>query len=190
MSRKNSNDTIGNRTCDLPACSAVPQPTAPPCAPRSVLGRGRILYTSTYFALLAVTVLPLNAFPLLTWYADMSTFLRNLQSIFCTIFFFYKFPLNDLLSCVSSDIDIVFSTLCVLMYTDSILWTFCHFSSLWLLSKQLHKQEFSAVSWNVIMLFRQHLIYFLLLLPPLFFVFFVPFSCIPQLFVYLRSLCN
>jgi len=30
---KNSNDTIGNRTRELPACSAVPQPTAPPCAP-------------------------------------------------------------------------------------------------------------------------------------------------------------
>ena len=26
--RKNSNDTIGNRTGDLSACSAVPQPTA------------------------------------------------------------------------------------------------------------------------------------------------------------------
>jgi hypothetical protein len=26
---KNSNDIIGNRTHDLPACSAVPQPTAP-----------------------------------------------------------------------------------------------------------------------------------------------------------------
>jgi hypothetical protein len=23
-------DTIGNRTCDLPCCRAVPQPTAPP----------------------------------------------------------------------------------------------------------------------------------------------------------------
>ena len=30
---KNSNDTIGNHTCDLPAGSAVPQPTAPPRAP-------------------------------------------------------------------------------------------------------------------------------------------------------------
>ena len=30
---KNSNDTIGNRTRDLPAFSAVPQPTAPPRAP-------------------------------------------------------------------------------------------------------------------------------------------------------------
>jgi len=29
MSMKNSNDTIGNRTHDLSACSAVPQPTAP-----------------------------------------------------------------------------------------------------------------------------------------------------------------
>jgi len=29
---KNSNDTIGNRIRDLPACSAVPQPTAPPRA--------------------------------------------------------------------------------------------------------------------------------------------------------------
>ena len=33
MSMKKSNDTIGNRTRDLPACSAVPQPTAPPRAP-------------------------------------------------------------------------------------------------------------------------------------------------------------
>ena len=29
---KNSNDVVGNRTRDLPACSAVPQPTAQPCA--------------------------------------------------------------------------------------------------------------------------------------------------------------
>ena len=33
MSMKKSHDTIGNRTRDLPACSAVPQPTAPPCTP-------------------------------------------------------------------------------------------------------------------------------------------------------------
>jgi len=30
MSMKNSNDTIGNRTRDLPPCSAVPRPTSPP----------------------------------------------------------------------------------------------------------------------------------------------------------------
>jgi hypothetical protein len=29
MSMKNSNDTIGNRARDLPACSEVPQPIAP-----------------------------------------------------------------------------------------------------------------------------------------------------------------
>jgi hypothetical protein len=36
MSIKNSSYTIGNRTRDLPACSAVPQPTAPPRAPRNL----------------------------------------------------------------------------------------------------------------------------------------------------------
>ena len=35
MSMKKSSDTIGNRTRDLPACSAVPQPTALPRAPCS-----------------------------------------------------------------------------------------------------------------------------------------------------------
>jgi len=30
---KNSNDTIGNRTRDSPACGTVPQPTPPPRAP-------------------------------------------------------------------------------------------------------------------------------------------------------------
>jgi len=30
---KNSNDTIGYRTHDLPACSAVPQPSTPPRTP-------------------------------------------------------------------------------------------------------------------------------------------------------------
>jgi hypothetical protein len=34
---KNSNDTIRNRTRDLPACSSVPQPTAPPRAPETLL---------------------------------------------------------------------------------------------------------------------------------------------------------
>jgi len=32
MSMKNSNNTIGNRTRDLPDCSAVHHPTAPPAA--------------------------------------------------------------------------------------------------------------------------------------------------------------
>jgi len=33
MSITNSSDIIGNRTRDLPACSEVSQPTAPPDAP-------------------------------------------------------------------------------------------------------------------------------------------------------------
>ena len=33
MSMKNSNATIGNRTLEIPACSAVPQPTPPPAPP-------------------------------------------------------------------------------------------------------------------------------------------------------------
>jgi len=40
---KNSNDTIGNRTRDLPACSAVPQPTAPPRVPDLRGTRGYLL---------------------------------------------------------------------------------------------------------------------------------------------------
>jgi hypothetical protein len=36
MSKKDFNDTIGNRTRDVSACIAVPQPTAPPRAPETV----------------------------------------------------------------------------------------------------------------------------------------------------------
>ena len=35
--RKNSNDTVGNRTRNLLTCVAVPQPTAPPLAPADLL---------------------------------------------------------------------------------------------------------------------------------------------------------
>jgi len=38
MSLKNSNDTIRNRTRDLPACSSVPQPTATPRALALLIG--------------------------------------------------------------------------------------------------------------------------------------------------------
>ena len=45
MSMKISNDTIGNGTSDLPVCSAVSQPTAPPLIPliqraKYIIGRG------------------------------------------------------------------------------------------------------------------------------------------------------
>ena len=40
---KNSNYIIENRTRDLPACSAVPQPTAPPatCPTHFTVGKGK-----------------------------------------------------------------------------------------------------------------------------------------------------
>ena len=43
MSRKNSNDTVRNATRDLPACCAVPQPTAPPRVP-AVTARGFVKF--------------------------------------------------------------------------------------------------------------------------------------------------
>jgi hypothetical protein len=42
---KNSNGTIGNRTRDLPVCSTVPQPTAPPSKPIKS-GRTRYIFGS------------------------------------------------------------------------------------------------------------------------------------------------
>jgi len=54
---KNSNDTIGNRTRDLPACSAVPQPTAPP---RIVICVVRLLFVLFYVLFVCKCVLPLG----------------------------------------------------------------------------------------------------------------------------------
>ena len=51
MSMKNSNDTIGNRTRDLTACSAVPQPTALPRAPMESSGGteiGKLFFVVCY----------------------------------------------------------------------------------------------------------------------------------------------
>jgi hypothetical protein len=39
---KNSSDTIGNRNRDLPRCSTVPQPTAPPRALLSGVDEGKV----------------------------------------------------------------------------------------------------------------------------------------------------
>ena len=43
---KNSNDTIGNRTRDIPSCNIVPQLTAPPRAPHACIN---VLISSTCF---------------------------------------------------------------------------------------------------------------------------------------------
>jgi len=44
MKKKNSIYTIENRNRDLPPCSAVPQPNAPPRAPRLCLGGYKNFY--------------------------------------------------------------------------------------------------------------------------------------------------
>ena len=44
---KNSNEIIGNRTRDLPTCSAVPQPTAPTRAPVQKLKKHKFLRPSS-----------------------------------------------------------------------------------------------------------------------------------------------
>jgi hypothetical protein len=48
MSMKNSSDTFGNRTRDLPACSAVPQPTALPRTPIHPIVRNNNFPLSAY----------------------------------------------------------------------------------------------------------------------------------------------
>jgi hypothetical protein len=42
MSTKSSNDAIGNRSCELPACSAVPQPTPLPRNPSAASRNGKM----------------------------------------------------------------------------------------------------------------------------------------------------
>jgi hypothetical protein len=59
MSMKNSNNTIGNRTRDIRACSAVPQPTTPP---RSVYvgwyNKWKVVRISSFTSLLELWKLP------------------------------------------------------------------------------------------------------------------------------------
>jgi len=52
---KNSSDTIGNRTRDLPVCSAVPEPTALPRTPLAC-SRGNYLASSPDCSILRPTV--------------------------------------------------------------------------------------------------------------------------------------
>ena len=42
MSMKDSNDTIGTRNRDCPACSVIPQPTEPPPPFKSIVGIQRV----------------------------------------------------------------------------------------------------------------------------------------------------
>jgi hypothetical protein len=53
MSMKNSSDTMGNRTHNIAACSAVPHPIAPPRAP---LVSEYLAYYATRFFMIVFTV--------------------------------------------------------------------------------------------------------------------------------------
>jgi len=66
MSIKNSSDINGNRTRDLPAGSAVPQPTASPCAPCNILQTENStpnLYKIFYLPINAATCFGLSCWP-------------------------------------------------------------------------------------------------------------------------------
>jgi len=72
MPVKNSSDIIGNRTRDLPACSAVPQSTAPPRIPRIYNNhyslrfcshfRGRYAHSKPYRNVLRVRLMSTSEF--------------------------------------------------------------------------------------------------------------------------------
>ena len=47
LSMRNSNDTIGNRTRNLPACIVVPQPTSSSSSSSSGGGSGSVLVSVT-----------------------------------------------------------------------------------------------------------------------------------------------
>jgi hypothetical protein len=47
VSMKNSNDTISNWTCNLPACSAVPQPTVSPRTPITLSNDSKTLMSAS-----------------------------------------------------------------------------------------------------------------------------------------------
>ena len=67
---KYSNDTIGNRTRDFPACSAVPQPTAPSRARKAILVCYILCFLEGFmssFSLSAITVLVVRSRRLWVW---------------------------------------------------------------------------------------------------------------------------
>jgi hypothetical protein len=74
MSIKNSNDTIGNRTRNLPTCSAMPQPTALMCAPYKPVKGSGIFPTyaiKTYGERGGIAPLTLNLYTKLRWLVSL-----------------------------------------------------------------------------------------------------------------------
>jgi hypothetical protein len=63
---KNSNETIGNQTHNLPAHSAVPKPIVPHCSPHTCILLGKVIEW-----LQATTILVMPTFFKATWYERM-----------------------------------------------------------------------------------------------------------------------
>jgi len=76
---KNSNETIGNRTRELQACSAVPQTTAPPRGPNRTT-RVDVIY-STYTNVLHIRLLDLVKLNLLLTTQAVYTSSLTLQGL-------------------------------------------------------------------------------------------------------------
>ena len=68
VSMKNSSDTIGNRTCDLPVCGALPQPTAPPAACPLWRGRVQNIFARPYSLVKNVTVIKCQSIEVLSFF--------------------------------------------------------------------------------------------------------------------------
>jgi hypothetical protein len=85
LSHWNSSDFIGNRTRDLSACSAVPQPTAPPCTPKVSLCRTQTFALShpISFTFILINILLVNA--IITWQNLMNT-----NSVLLTYFIYHR----------------------------------------------------------------------------------------------------
>jgi len=93
MLMKHSSDTIGNRTRDLPACSAVPQPTAPTRAPQNLpLSFRNSDLPSSFPTLLLSTVIKyfwLYGFPPSMEKLKHKNVLSNHVSLLCSFLFIY-----------------------------------------------------------------------------------------------------
>ena len=78
---KNSNDTIGNRTRDLSACSAVPQPNAPPRAPQKKINNkiNLIYLNNKYCCGGRLTIIQLSEHTM----ARTNTKKKNVSTVLC-----------------------------------------------------------------------------------------------------------
>jgi len=85
MSMKNFSDNIGNRTRDLPACSAVAQPTAPPRAPETTVRTRKFIFRSylpilLLLLLLLIIIIIIGDYKRIQTLAGRETFCQSMWS--------------------------------------------------------------------------------------------------------------